>query len=206
MIKTIATRAVLPVLLAGGCALALTSAAVARTGRETSSGAVTAPDGSGTPAALVDASATLEACVTSVLQSERSATFAGEMTAVPGTARMQISVELLERVPGEMQYRSVSAPGLGTWRSSGAGVKIYTYIHQVTDLAAPAFYRGEVRFRWLDARGRAIKTEQLRTTRCEQPAGSETGAGTAPGSTPGAAPGSQPGGASSSEAGADGSS
>ena len=132
------------------------------------------------------ATATLETCVTSVLQSERSATFAGEMTAVPGTARMQISVDLLERIPGEAQYRLVSAPGLGTWRSSAAGVKIYTYIKQVTDLAAPAFYRGVVRFRWLNAKDQPIKVQRLRTPRCEQPAATSTGSGTVPASQPGA--------------------
>jgi len=105
---------------------------------------------------------------------------------VPGTARMEISIELLERAPGETQYHTVSAPGLGGWRSSAAGVRIYTYIKQVTDLAAPAFYRGEVRFRWLNAKDRPIKFEQLRTTRCEQPAGPSTGTGTAPSSQPGA--------------------
>jgi hypothetical protein len=133
-----------------------------------------------------NASATLEGCVTSVLQSERSATFSGEMTAVPGAARMEISIALLERLPGEVQYHLVSAPGLGTWRSSAAGVKIYTYIKQVTDLAAPAFYRGELRFRWLSSKDRPIKVAQLRTTRCEQPAASTTGTGTAPSSQPGA--------------------
>jgi len=126
------------------------------------------------------ASATLEGCVTSAMQSERSATFAGEMTAVPGAARMQISIELLERMPGEELYHLVSAPGLGTWRSSATGVKIYTYIKQVTDLGAPAFYRGEVRFRWLNAKDRQIKVAQLRTTRCEQPAAPSSATGTAP--------------------------
>jgi len=124
------------------------------------------------------ASAMLEGCVTSVLQSERSVTFAGEMTAVAGTAKMEISIRLLERLPGEDQYRLVSAPGLGAWRSSAPGVKIYTYIKQVTDLAAPAFYRGEIRFRWLNAQDRPIKVQELRTSRCEQPAATTTGTGT----------------------------
>jgi len=172
----IARRLVPSTLLAGACVLASVCAAAAGAERGGSASA-------GVPGS---ASATLEGCVTSVLQSERSATFAAEMTAMPGTARMQISIELLERVPGELQYRMVSAPGLGQWRGSAAGVKIYSYIRQVADLAAPAFYRGEVRFRWLDAKGRPIKSEQLRTTRCEQPAASTTGAGTAPGSQPGA--------------------
>ena len=49
-------------------------------------------------------------------------------------------------------------------------MKNYTYIKQVTNLSAPAFYRGVVRFRWLNAKGRLMKTEALRTAVCEQPA------------------------------------
>jgi hypothetical protein len=121
-----------------------------------------------------DATATLEQCLSALVQSERSATFVGEMISIPGSARMEISIGLLERVPGEGGYRSVSAPGLGGWRGSAAGVKTYTYIKQVTDLAAPAFYRGAVRFRWLNAKGRVIKAEEMRTPRCEQPPMSST--------------------------------
>jgi|HubBroStandDraft_2_1064218.scaffolds.fasta_scaffold03288_8 hypothetical protein len=124
----------------------------------------------GNTTAKPDATATLEQCLSALVQSERSATFVGEMVAIPGSARMEISIGLLERVPGEGGYRFVSAPGLGGWRGSAAGVKTYTYIKQVTDLAAPAFYRGAVRFRWLNAKGRVIKAEEMRTPRCEQPA------------------------------------
>jgi hypothetical protein len=132
-----------------------------------------------------DATATVEQCLVAPLQSERSATFVGEMSAIPGSARMEISIGLLERAAGEGPYRLVSAPGLGGWRGSASGVKTYTYIKQVTDLAAPAFYRGAVRFRWLNAKGRVIKAEEMRTPRCEQPAVSATGTGTstAPAST-----------------------
>ena len=55
-------------------------------------------------------------------QAERSATFAGEMTAIAGAARMAMRIELLERTPGEdaLSTRS-SRPGLGVWRSVGPG-------------------------------------------------------------------------------------
>ena len=92
------------------------------------------------------------------------------MTAVAETARMQIRVEVQERIPGEPQYRTVSDPALGVWHGSAPGVKLYTHIQQVTNLSAPAFYRAVVHFRWLNAKGRAIKAEQLSTPRCEQPA------------------------------------
>jgi hypothetical protein len=92
------------------------------------------------------------------------------MTAIPGTARMQIRVDLEEQIPGELQYRTVNDPALGVWHGSTPGVKVFTHIQQVTNLSAPAFYRGVVRFRWINAKGRTIKAEQLSTAHCEQPA------------------------------------
>jgi hypothetical protein len=116
-----------------------------------------------------NASTTLQQCVTSATQTERSATFAGEMSAIPGTAKMEMRVDVLERTPGDLAYRTVTAPGLGVWRVAAPGVKQYTYLKQVTNLSAPAFYRGSIRFRWMSARGRLLKTAVLRTRRCEQP-------------------------------------
>jgi hypothetical protein len=103
---------------------------------------------------------------------------------------MEMRIDLQERGLEELQYRTVSAPGLGVWHSSAAGVKIFAHIQQVTNLSAPAFYRGAVRFRWLNARGRPIKAEELRTAHCEQPAGSPasgTNAGTSSSPMTGAA-------------------
>jgi hypothetical protein len=122
------------------------------------------------------ASATLEQCATAnAPQTERSATFAGEMTAIPGTAHMALRIDLEELGPGETRYRIVSAPSLGTWQRSNPGVKNFTHIQQVTNLSAPAFYRADIRFRWVTARGRMLKTEELHTASCEQPAASSTG-------------------------------
>ena len=148
--------------------LALTPAAMGGTGTVP---AMAAAPSTGTVSATPIASATLEQCATATIpQTERSATFDGEMTAIAGTARMEIRIALEERALGELAYRTVSAPGLGVWHSSAAGVKIFAHIQQVTNLSAPAFYRGAVRFRWLNAKGRPIKTQELRTARCEQPA------------------------------------
>ncbi len=113
-------------------------------------------------------SANLEQCVTSPEQEERAATFSGEMSAVPGSVRMEMRIDVLEKAPEEESYRRVSAPGLGVWRTSAAGVKSFRYLKQVTNLAAPAFYRGLVRFRWFNAKGRQISFAELRTRPCEQ--------------------------------------
>ena len=170
------------VLAAAVACLALSSPALGATAAGASSVAVAqgvapgpgagAVDGeSGTPTAKPIASATLTQCATATMpQTERSATFAGEMTAIPGTTHMQIRVEVEEQIPGELAFRTVNNPALGVWHGSSPGVKVFTRIQQVTNLSAPALYRGVVHFRWLGAKGRTIKAEQLFTTRCEQPA------------------------------------
>lgn len=114
-------------------------------------------------------SATLEQCVTSTEQAERAATFAGEMASIPGSSKMEMRIDVLERMPREMVFHMVSAPGLGVWRTAAPGVKSYRYLKEVTNLAAPAFYRAAVRFRWFNAKGRLIKAAELRTPRCSQP-------------------------------------
>jgi hypothetical protein len=114
-------------------------------------------------------SATLEQCQTSTEQPERAATFAGEMAALPGTAKMEMRVDVLERMPKELTFHSVAAPGLGVWRTAAPGVKTYRYLKEVTNLAAPAYYRAVVRFRWMNAKGHLIKALELKTARCAEP-------------------------------------
>ncbi len=106
--------------------------------------------------------------MTSPEQEARAATFSGEMTAVAGSTRMEMRIDVLEKAPEEESYRRVSAPGLGVWRSSAPGVKSFRYLKQVTNLAAPASYRGAVRFRWFNAKGRQIAFAELRTRGCEE--------------------------------------
>jgi hypothetical protein len=116
----------------------------------------------------------LEQCVTAVLQSERSATFSGEMTAISGSVRMAIRIDIQTLAPGEAVFHTITTPGLGVWRSSDSGVKSYRYVKQVTNLMAPGLYRALVHFRWLNAGGHLIKALQRHTARCEQPAAPPT--------------------------------
>jgi hypothetical protein len=122
------------------------------------------------PPAAGGVSATLEECVTAVAQSERAATFSGEMTAIAGTVRMSMRIDVEERVPGEAVFHAVTAPGLGVWRSADPKVKVYKYLKQVTNLSSPASYRGFVQFRWIGDKGHVIKRGERMTTRCLQPA------------------------------------
>jgi hypothetical protein len=124
----------------------------------------------GTGGDLPGASAVLEQCVTTGEQVERSVTFSGEMTAIAGTGHMAMRIDIQERMSPEGAFHTISAPGLGVWRGSDAGVKIYKYVKQVTDLSSPAVYRAVVRFHWLNARGHLVRHIQRVTPTCEQPA------------------------------------
>ncbi len=124
---------------------------------------------------MPSASALLEQCATSGEQGERAATFSGEMTAMAGApARMEMRIDLQERLSGETGFHLVTAPGLGVWRASNQGVMIYKYVKQVTDLSFPAVYRAVVRFHWLNVRGRVVRRTALLTTTCSQPAPTAT--------------------------------
>jgi hypothetical protein len=123
------------------------------------------------------ASATLEKCVVAVGQDERYATFAGKMTALPGTTGMAIRIDVEKREPGQAAFHLLegSVPGLGAWRSAEPGVKIFKDLKQVIDLEAPAAYRAAIHFRWLEAKGPndtdevVVRHEVLRTPPCRQP-------------------------------------
>ena len=121
-------------------------------------------------------SATLEGCVIASDPEERAATFAGEMATIPGSAKMEMRIDVLERMPRELVFHSLAAPGLGVWRISAPGVKTYKYLKEITNLAAPASYRAVVRFRWVNAKGHTIKSLEVRTPRCTQPAPSSESA------------------------------
>jgi hypothetical protein len=118
---------------------------------------------------LGSASATLEECLTATVQEQRAVAFSAEMTAVPGTMRMAMRIDLEERALGEAESHTVTASGLGVWRSSDPKVRVYKYLKQVTNVSGPASYRGFVRFRWLNAKGHVIKRAERLTGRCLQP-------------------------------------
>ncbi|HEX3434119.1 MAG TPA: hypothetical protein VHT25_08670 [Solirubrobacteraceae bacterium] len=113
--------------------------------------------------------ATLEQCVTSTEQAERSATFTGEMSSIAGATKMSMRIDIEERLPDESEFHMVSAPGLGVWRAADPKVKVYKYLKQVSNLSSPASYRGLVRFRWINAQKHVIKRAERLTTRCLQP-------------------------------------
>jgi hypothetical protein len=173
---TSAARAVALALLATAALLIASAAAAGASGTDPAH------------AAPPTVSATISECVTSVVQAERSVTFSGEMSTVPGAARMAMRIEVEERLPQEALFRIVATPGAGAWRLSEPRVKVFKYLKQVTDLSAPARYRASIHFRWMNSRGATIRRASRLTKACEQPAAppaptgtgsAATGAGTA---------------------------
>jgi hypothetical protein len=149
------------------CGLALFLATLA--GSAHGQGTVSSTGQPGDGSTPVD-SVTLVQCLTSTESAERSATFAGEMTSIPGAARMAMRIELLERTSDETGYHPVLAPGVGVWHTADPDVKSYKHLEQVTNLSAPASYRALITFRWEGPHGRIIRRDEQRSPRCVQPA------------------------------------
>ncbi len=122
----------------------------------------------GAPAPAV--SATVGECVIAAAATARSVTFTGQMETVIGAHRMAMQIVVQERTRGEAGFHTLTADGLGAWQRSEAGVKIYKYVRQVTDLPAPAVFRAVVEYHWLNEKGRVIRTDERRTSVCRQPA------------------------------------
>jgi len=123
------------------------------------------------PAIAADSTArvALLSCTTGLDPGQRTAVFEGRMRRLSGTRKMQMRFALQWRQPGSARWTAIKAPGLGTWVSSNAAVKSYTFTKRIENLAAPASYRVVVRFRWLDASGHRIDSDQVVSKPCRQP-------------------------------------
>jgi hypothetical protein len=150
--------------------LACLALALVLAGQAFAAGEQTVWSAMATPLAPGGVAATVEQCVTTGEQADRSATFSGEMTAISGAARMAMRIEVQERLPGEELFHTVSAPGLGVWRGSASGVKIYQYVKQVTNLSSPAAYRALIRFHWFNDKGNVLRRAERHTSVCMQSA------------------------------------
>jgi hypothetical protein len=123
------------------------------------------------PAGAADSTArvALLSCTNGLDAGQRTAVFEGRMRRVSGTRKMQMRFALQWRQPGAARWTAIKAPGLGTWVSSSAGVKSYTFTKRIENLAAPASYRVVVRFRWLDSDGHRIDSDEIVSKPCRQP-------------------------------------
>jgi hypothetical protein len=96
------------------------------------------------------------------------ATFEGRVTPLRGAAKAQLRFTLQARTPDEPEWRTVSAPGFGSWITAPK-VGRYLYDKTVEELLAPGDYRAVVQFRWRDARGHTLRSERAVSKACNQP-------------------------------------
>jgi CARDB len=129
----------------------------------------TSPTGStGATGPAQPLSASLAACHTDASPGNRYATFAAQMTAVPGTVTMSVEFILEQRSGG--RFAAVSgASGFGVWVTSRHGVGIFNYSHQVTELPAPGAFRVNIHARWFGRRHRIIRADEIVSPVCVQP-------------------------------------
>jgi hypothetical protein len=115
------------------------------------------------------ARALLSSCERGLDEAERAAVFEGQMRRVPGASRMQMRFILQARTPETGRWSGVSAPGFGSWVGSAPGTSRYVYTKRVEHLLAPASYRVQLRFRWLDGAGEAVERTKAYSPVCRQP-------------------------------------
>jgi hypothetical protein len=75
-----------------------------------------------------------------------------------------------ERLPSDAGFHVLLAAGPAAWQRSEVGVKIYKYVRQVTDLPAPTDFRAVVLYRWLNEKGRVLRSDERRTPICRESA------------------------------------
>jgi hypothetical protein len=98
-----------------------------------------------------------------------AAVFDGRMDALSGARTMQMRFRLEVMQPRDAAWRRVTLPGFGAWVTSAAGRTAYVFTRRVEHLLAPASYRVQVRFRWLDAGGAVVATAAAASRACRQP-------------------------------------
>jgi hypothetical protein len=99
----------------------------------------------------------------------RSATFFARMDTIPGTAKMSIRVQLLQRLGRDTGFDKVNVPALNQWHTSEAGVKRFAWKQTVDNLLQGGAYKAHVQYRWLSAAGAAIATDARDTPICRGP-------------------------------------
>jgi hypothetical protein len=114
------------------------------------------------------AAARVAECTRGPAPESRLAVFRGAMRRVPGSYRMAMRFKLQERV-GTEGFRTVRAPGLGTWHRSRPGVRRFAYRQRVVALAEGSAYRTVVSFRWYSADGELVRQTRRRSPACRQP-------------------------------------
>jgi hypothetical protein len=114
-------------------------------------------------------------CQTAKMPAQRAMSITAVMGHVDGTAKLQMRFQLVKRSKRHGAWTTVNGPGLKSWispKDPTLGTRTGdTWIvkHPVVGLAAPAYYRIGVAFRWLDSQGQVITSANRHSRVCFQP-------------------------------------
>ena len=122
----------------------------------------------GSAVAAPTASVHVTDCQTGTDAAHRLASYHAQMRAVPGTARMALRFQLIQRVPGAAPQRAGSGTGVSVWHRSRPGVKKFGHLQTVNGLEAGTLYRTSVQFRWYDASGKVIRKAKRTSGSCAE--------------------------------------
>jgi CARDB protein len=100
---------------------------------------------------------------------DRAAEFEARMDGIADAAKMKMRFTLQARKAGKKAYRRVAAPGFSDWTTADPGTSRYAFTRRVEGLIGPARYRAMVRFKWLDAHGKVIRSARRYSKSCRQP-------------------------------------
>jgi hypothetical protein len=109
----------------------------------------------------------VRSCQVGSTAKQRSATFYARMHAVKGTDQMAMRFTLIDRA-GDGPPDVIDSPALAQWRKSRHGVSRFGYAQAVAGLDSGGVYAVQVQFRWVDARGRVIRTVKRTSDSCRQ--------------------------------------
>jgi len=103
-----------------------------------------------------------------VLSDDRAATFYARMDSEPGAAKLQIRIQLLQRL-GHDTWSKLDVPALRLWHTSQAGVKRYGWKQTVDALRIGGAYKARVQYRWLTPAGTVLDSAARETPVCRGP-------------------------------------
>jgi hypothetical protein len=100
---------------------------------------------------------------------DRAAEFEARMGRVEDGTRLKMRFALQVRQAGQKTYHRVAAPGFRSWSTAAPGKTSWVFTRRVEALIGPARYRAQVRFQWLDSRGKVIAHAKKVSRACKQP-------------------------------------
>lgn len=100
---------------------------------------------------------------------DRAAVFYARMDTIPGASKMQIRLQLQERLGRDDSWSKLDIPALRQWHTSQAGVKRFGWKQTVDALRVGGAYRARVQYRWLSVTGSVLDTFSRDTPVCRGP-------------------------------------